>query len=339
MNDSKHGSQTIAVSVALASYNGARFIEAQLQSFADQTRPPDQVVIRDDGSTDDTAAIIERFAATAPFVVDFAHNTHRRGYSRNFEGAVSACTGDIVFLSDQDDVWLPNKIETILEAFAREPQRQVFVNDQILTDGKLRHNGITKLSNLANLGIGADGLIEGCCTAFRRSWSTELLPIPAIAEALIKRHALSHDRWLNELAILLQVRGVMAEPLQYFRRYGSNTTTWLVSEPRRTGMRDLVATRVATAPVDAWQERIAVLNVYSAWIHEHRDALARLGGNVTNASTGIERERVAYAARCMLVVRSLPQRIWGAVSLWRKGGYTYFYGWKSALRDMMRSAA
>lgn len=327
------------VSIALASYNGARFIEAQLRSFADQTRPPDQVVIRDDGSTDNTAAIVASFAATAPFAIDFAYNAQRRGYSRNFEGAVAACTGDIVFLSDQDDVWLPEKIETIIAAFAHDPAQQVFVNDQILTDGELQHAGITKLSNLANLGIGAEGLIEGCCTAFRRSWSTALLPIPASAETLVERRTMSHDRWLNELAMLLDLRGVVTIPLQYFRRYGSNTTDWLVSEPRRTGVYDLVATRVATAPVAAWRERIAVLDLYDGWLRDHRDTLIALGGDVRGALAAVARERAAQDARCTLVAQPLPRRAWGAAILWLRGGYDYFYGWKSALRDMARKAA
>lgn len=326
------------VSIALASYNGARFIEAQLRSFADQTRPPDQVVIRDDGSTDETAGIVARFAATAPFAIDFARNPDRRGYSRNFEGAVAACTGDVIFLSDQDDVWLPTKIETMLAAFVREPARQVFVNDQILTDGDLRHDNHTKLTNLANLGMGPEGLIEGCCTAFRRSWSDLLLPIPASADALVDARVMAHDRWLNELAILLRLRGLVRTPLQYFRRYGSNTTDWLVSEPRRTGLRDLAATRVAKAPIKAWRERIVVLDLYARWIHDHRDALTILGGDVPAASVAMAHERAAHDARCTLVTRSLPGRAWGVASLWRKGGYIYFYGWKSALRDVVRSA-
>jgi glycosyltransferase involved in cell wall biosynthesis len=327
------------VSIALASYNGVRFIEAQLRSFADQTRPPDQVVIRDDGSTDATAAIVDRFAQTAPFAIDFQFNPDRRGYTRNFEGAIAACSGDIIFLSDQDDVWLPNKIQTILDTFAEHPEHQAIVNDQILTDGDLNHTGITKLGNLKRLGIGPEGLIEGCCMAFRRSWSEHLLPIPASADAMIETRIMSHDRWLNEIAILLDLRGVVRTPLQYFRRYGSNTTNWLVSEPRKSGMRDLVTTRVAVAPIAAWRDRIATLDLYETWLRAHGDAMTALRGDLPLALARLARERAAHQARCALAVKPLPQRAWAAAALWRQGGYDYFNGWISALRDITRSAA
>jgi glycosyltransferase involved in cell wall biosynthesis len=326
------------VSIALASYNGARFIEAQLRSFADQTRPPDQVVIRDDGSTDDTAAIVARFAETAPFTIDFQRNPERCGYTRNFEGAVAACSGDIIFLSDQDDVWLPNKLQTILDAFVQHPRHQVIVNDQILTDGDLNHTGITKLGNLKRLGIGPEGLIEGCCTAFRRAWGERLLPIPAEAGTMVESRAMSHDRWLNELAMLLDLREVVRTPLQYFRRYGSNTTNWLVSEPRQSGMRDLVAARVPVAPVAAWRERIATLDLYESWLRDHQEAVASFHGDLTKAFAKLDRERTAHRARCALAVQPLPRRAWAAVTLWRRGGYAYFNGWISALRDVTRSA-
>jgi glycosyltransferase involved in cell wall biosynthesis len=91
------------ISIAMASYNGGRFIGRQLQSFANQSLLPSQLVICDDGSSDDTVAIVEEFAARAPFDVQLVINPERLGYNRNFAKAIGLCTGDLIFLSDQDD--------------------------------------------------------------------------------------------------------------------------------------------------------------------------------------------------------------------------------------------
>src|SRR5437588_7313199 len=105
------------ISIAMCTYNGARFLREQLDSFAAQSRLPDEVVICDDGSTDGTADIVRTFASGAPFPVHFHVNEPRLGITRNFERAAGLCTGSIIFFSDQDDVWLPDKLDRFAEAF------------------------------------------------------------------------------------------------------------------------------------------------------------------------------------------------------------------------------
>ena len=326
------------LSIAMASYNGGRFIREQLQSFADQSRPPDEVVICDDGSTDATADIVAEFAAGAGFEIRFHRNPERLGYARNFERAILLCRGDIIFLSDQDDVWLPDKLAKVAAVFEVDPAAQVVANDQILTDGALNHDGVTKLGNLRRLGFGPDGLIEGCCTAFRRGWAELLLPIPSEAQSLIARDLQSHDRWINELSILLGVRRMIERPLQYFRRYGSNTTDWVVSEPREVGVGDLVAARMKTAPIEGWRDRVKVIDLYLAWLVGKHAEIAAAGGQADRALAEVARERRSLEARIALVQKPLPLRAFFAARLLASGGYRYFYGWKSALRDLGRSA-
>ena len=110
----------LSLSVALASYNGERYIGQQLDSIARQTRLPDELVICDDASTDSTADIVREFARRAPFAVRFLQH-QRMGSTRNFELAIAECRGDIIFLCDQDDVWYPNKIKTIEAVFIDRP--------------------------------------------------------------------------------------------------------------------------------------------------------------------------------------------------------------------------
>jgi glycosyl transferase family 2 len=99
-----------SVSVVMATYNGARFLEPQLASIAAQTRLPDELVVCDDQSSDDTVEIVERFASRAPFEVRVVRNPERLGFAGNFLHAARLSRGDLIAWSDQDDVWLPEKL-------------------------------------------------------------------------------------------------------------------------------------------------------------------------------------------------------------------------------------
>src|ERR1700751_1590888 len=93
------------VSIALAVYNGERFIAEQLESLANQTRLPDELIVSDDASTDQTVELIREFAARASFPVRLLLNDENVGCTRNFDRALRECNGDIIFLCDHDDVW------------------------------------------------------------------------------------------------------------------------------------------------------------------------------------------------------------------------------------------
>jgi glycosyltransferase involved in cell wall biosynthesis len=319
------------ISIAMASYNGERFIREQLDSFAAQSRLPDELVISDDGSNDRNVAIAEEFAASAPFPVIVSRSQGRLGYSDNFSRAISLCDGEIIFLSDQDDTWFADKIATTVEAFDANPDAQVVINDQILTDQKLRHRGLTKLHNLRRTGKTSDGMIEGCCTALRRQWAQALFPMPPAVHALVKIGVMSHDRWINELAMLLGRRIVIERPLQYFRRTGENTTSWVVSEPRQPTFRGIARERRRSAPVDAWRQQMDVLDAYERFLVDHT-----LPGDRAAAFRKIAHERSSIEQRIRLSglpAWRRPQFVW---RLWRSGGYRYFERWMSAANDLVR---
>jgi glycosyltransferase involved in cell wall biosynthesis len=100
----------LTLSVAMAACNGEKFLEDQLFSIARQTRLPDETPISDDGSTDATMAILERFAWNSPFPVRVYRNRVSLGYRDHFFKAASLCQGDLIAFSDQDDVWLENRL-------------------------------------------------------------------------------------------------------------------------------------------------------------------------------------------------------------------------------------
>jgi glycosyltransferase involved in cell wall biosynthesis len=316
----------------MATYNGARYIREQLDSFLAQTRRPNELVITDDGSSDETLSIIRDFAASAPFPVRLSQNAHRLDYARNFERAISLCSGDIIFLSDQDDVWFPEKIEKLATYLETHPNVVVVANDLLLTDAALNYSGTTILSNLERIGRDSDGLIAGCATAFRRRWGEELFPMPADADLPIRLRDLTHDQWLHKLSSLLKVRAVLREPLQCYRRTGANTSSWIVSEPRVINARDLALSRMSNAPTDAWRRRLAVLNVYENYLRRHN-----LAGDPEAAAKALAHERASIERRIALASKPFVVRAGAAWTLWRSGGYRYFEGWLSAVSDLLRS--
>ena len=109
------------VSVAMATYNGERFLQEQLDSLARQTLCPFELVVCDDGSTDSTVDILRRFQAGAPFPVRIYRNETRLGATFNFLGALGRCTGDLVGFCDQDDIWNEQKLSVCVEIM-RDPR-------------------------------------------------------------------------------------------------------------------------------------------------------------------------------------------------------------------------
>ena len=124
------------LSVALCTFNGALFIEEQLLSILNQRLPVDEIVIRDDGSSDETLPLVLSIAKAHPEIIwDIKQNPERVGVTKNFEKALTACHGDIIFLSDQDDIWLPEKTERMVDYLHFHPEiNLLFTNATIIDD-------------------------------------------------------------------------------------------------------------------------------------------------------------------------------------------------------------
>ena len=128
------GKPALRFSIAMCTYNGARYLPEQLRSFLDQQRAPDEVVICDDGSSDATFTLLESFAREAPFPVRLYRNAERLGYSRNFMTSIALCDGDIIVLSDQDDIWYAQKLRCLEEQFASHPETGGVFSDGDIID-------------------------------------------------------------------------------------------------------------------------------------------------------------------------------------------------------------
>lgn len=206
-----------AISIALCTYNGAKFLLAQLESLAAQTRPPDELVVGDDCSSDETVQILDDFAARAAFPVRVAVNAENLGSTRNFEKTILRCGGDIVFLSDQDDVWLPDKIARAAAEFERDENVGMIFTDAEIVDENLNSLGrqlwdfsfSTQMRQLARQKgiltvLFRQSTVTGATMAFRASLIGSFVPIPVDIPRVI------HDEWIA-LVIALQAKVVFLE--------------------------------------------------------------------------------------------------------------------------------
>ena len=205
------------VSVCLATYNGQKYIKEQLVSIVSQLSADDEVIVSDDGSTDDTLAIIAGFDDKRIRVV---HNQSEHGYTPNFENALKHASGDIVVLSDQDDVWMPNKLSIIKKDLA---QADMVVSDAEVVDGNLNviSESLWSLSSPYHTFWGNIFRFSylGCCMAFRRPVLEVALPFPS-------RHLMAtHDNWLFLVGKSCFKVCFEKEPLIKYRRHKQNTST------------------------------------------------------------------------------------------------------------------
>lgn len=181
------------ISVCMATYNGERFIRQQIESILSQLSPDDELVISDDSSADATVSIIKEF--NDPRIRLFEGQSFRNPVL-NFEYALRQTRGEIILLSDQDDIWLPNKLDVVRGIFADSAARPLLVVlDAAVVDENEREIFPSVLQKLkAGRGFWKnlyDNRYLGCCTAFSRDLLERALPFP--------RNIPMHDIWLGQL--------------------------------------------------------------------------------------------------------------------------------------------
>jgi len=212
------------ISVAMCTFNGRRFLGAQLKSIAAQQRPPDEVVICDDGSSDGSLDVLQDFALQSLFPTRIVVNSETLGSTKNFERAITLCRGEIVALADQDDVWYPHKLERIEKAFLRSRTTvSAFSDADLIGDDSRPINSRLwptisfssdeqehcKNGRTFNVLI-RHPVVTGATMAFRRELFDLVTPIPANE---------IHDRWISFLLAMCGPFEVISEPLMQYRRH------------------------------------------------------------------------------------------------------------------------
>ncbi|MGH9425835.1 MAG: glycosyltransferase family 2 protein, partial [Terriglobia bacterium] len=217
----------LSFSVALCTYNGSRFLSEQLRSVRSQARLPDELVICDDFSSDSTVDIVEKFALNAPFPVRLEVNPTNLGSTKNFELAISRCGGDVIALSDQDDVWHKDKLAHMEKVLLQSPSVGAVFSDANVVDEQLTplgyklwdRYGFTEKRRRHLVGGRAfqvlldQNSVTGATLAFR-SWLKEwVLPIPA---------CWMHDAWIAAVTAAISELSIVEEPLIQYRQHAQN---------------------------------------------------------------------------------------------------------------------
>ena len=220
------------ISVALASYNGEKYIEEQLMSICSNTVKPDEIIVSDDGSKDQTVSIVQKVAnseAAAGIEFNILTDNTNHGFCGNFEHALRHTTGDYIFLCDQDDIWMPTKVERIVEAFLTEPSAGMIFHDAEFIDrdgnsfgatlvekGRWGSNKFNRLPKNDYLEGAISGtVINGMCMCVSRSLLDKCFPFPASFSA--------HDHWISFVAVASDACYYYDDCLAMYRLHGENT--------------------------------------------------------------------------------------------------------------------
>jgi glycosyltransferase involved in cell wall biosynthesis len=244
------------VSVAMATYNGAPHLEQQLESIVSQTLPPAELVVHDDGSTDETVDLLTAFASDSPFPVQVRVSEAGGGFADAFLHAATLCTGEFVAFCDQDDVWLPEKLATVVAAL-RAPDVVLAVHLCSVVDDGLRPVGRT----FPRIGPGV------CPPLSTDPW----LPVPGMAMAFersliegldlhrrppshdLPGRPVRHDEWIYGLARAAGSVAFLPQPLALYRQHAKN----VMGAPTQS--------RAAAALATGWSYYSARRDQANAW--------------------------------------------------------------------------
>lgn len=313
------------ISIAMATYNGAKYLQEQLDSFAAQTWLPDELVVSDDGSTDETTGILERFSEAAPFRVQIFRNPRPVGVRANFSAALERCGGDYIFLSDQDDVWFPEKIKRML-AFSEDNDRPLLtVCDTRFGSADLTVLGGAKLDYVRKVkGRPEASHIMGCCTMITREFAELALPIPDIP--------MNHDNWLHDFAERLGGRYVMNDVLQLYRRHGTNVSQSVMSDEKSYGRLSFVKSHLVEQSTGKLSARVEMLVAMRERLNQKGVAFYE-----DEVKKAIEGEIRAVENRLSLAKMGRLRRVPASIKmLWTKQ-YRYFSGFASWAKDLLRA--
>jgi glycosyltransferase involved in cell wall biosynthesis len=300
----------VSISVALCTYNGERFLAQQLDSIARQTRLPDELMVCDDCSSDRTVAIANDFARHAPFEVRVVEQTHNVGPWKNFERAVAACAGEIIFLCDQDDVWREDKIERMATILLTHPQAGGVFSDAEVADADLAPRaysvwdacGLTPAMQSRFRNGDAFAALLDCHTiqasslAFRAAHRAMMLPFPPTWQ---------HDPWISIIIAACSDIVPIDEKLMKYRQHESNAVGAPPPKPR-----------------SRFGEAYAKLGDLRGYYRTKRDGLRHMLDQLQDLQTRIvsqrDPERFARALAALARRREKLERKHRQASLWLK---------------------
>ncbi len=321
------------ISIALATYNGVQYLNEQLNSYLKQSRMPDELVVCDDCSTDETLVILENFQRSAPFPVLIEQNTANKGCVASFANSISRCSGNYIFYSDQDDVWFPEKIETMMSTFEENPDTGlVFCNAEVV-DNMLSPLGCTfweavwfdererkKVENNQAFDIFLKHIVvAGMSAAFRADLLSIILPMPALQDG--------YDGWTALLASTISRITTVNQSLVKYRVHDNNQVgvhTLGFMEQLKIGKQQV---RDNTFPNLLFLKKEALRRLSSAEIKEKYE--------IDDYFLKSLQKNIAHLSRRINLSRWLPLRLIPILHETLRWNYfKYSYGFKSIAQDL-----
>lgn len=316
------------VSVALCTYNGAPYLGEQFESIASQSLLPHEVVVCDDGSTDASLEILRKFEERVPFRVRMYRNSKKLGPTKNFEKAIGLCNGSIIALADQDDVWLPSKLEQLVRVLQRDTEAGYAFSNALVVDEKLHPLGYTMWQTVSftkrQRSTFKEGeqmevllrhtVVTGATMAFRSSLRELVLPIP---ETWV------HDAWISLIATAAGRNGIpVEEPLVLYRQHPGQA----------------IGGRKISLPEQLRRSVAAGTSSYAREIAKFHQALVRLSERSFSrgeASALIEAKIGHLLTRQSLHDVPVRERLSIVSREMRTGRYRRLSnGWRSAIKDL-----
>ena len=248
------------ISIAMCTYNGAHYLSEQLASVVAQTRQPDELIICDDASVDETLTHLQDFTRNAPFQVSVVKNPTRLGSTKNFEHAIELCRGDVIFLCDQDDIWVETKLSVMEQQFVQRPDMDLLFTDADLIDENGQPLGGTmwkalRFDEASKRKIRSDAAYElldrrevvtGATMAFRSKFKELVLPIP-------EDIPLIHDGWIATMISHAGKLEFIEKPLIKYRQHSAQQLG-APAEITDAGWEISKLARLAQRPMDFGEE-------------------------------------------------------------------------------------
>jgi glycosyltransferase involved in cell wall biosynthesis len=322
----------------MGSFNGAKFIREQLATLAAQSYPLHELVITDDGSTDETPIIVAEFAAIAPFPVHFYRNSKRLGYADNFLYAASLCTGDLIGFCDQDDLWMPEKVELCRHEFYDPEVLLVVHSAELFGEGIPNGQRVPDYPRRKVFPpLNYYPLVSsfGFAMVFRR----ELLEITDNKNRPLTKpeggSVLAHDQWLWLLGTCFGKTITLPYVLAYYRQHGSNTFGAEIN-PSGNGIANALTRYDYSMRADEENRAATFLEeIEKVSAERWRDRAGRAGRFLRKcAAINLIRSKI------YLPESSISRRLATFSSLVLGGGYSLgntaaWLGWRAMLKDLI----
>jgi len=328
------------LSIVLTTFNGGSFIREQLASVAAQTLRPHELVVCDDGSTDDTLAIVADFERAAPFPVRLQRNPARLGYAENFLQGCSLAQGDLIAFCDQDDVWQPEKLARCAAAFVADETVLLAIHSATVVDRDLRPRGhckpdFARSEHLAPRGCELEFSQPGFAMVFSAALVRAIDWRQRVRDFLkADRPLMAHDQWIVFLARSLGRVVHLRERLALYRQHGGNTCGAADAGPPP------VPTLQPAANETAYRERAEASRNYGQYLLGLASRVPRDWSAKLRVSAGhYHSQSKIYSARAHLYERNRNfwERVGTCASLWRQRAYrsrrASGLGWRAAIKD------